>query len=1172
MEGESHQGPDFRTLFQSAPGLYLVLRPDAGFTIVAVSDAYLRATMTQRSEILGRGIFDVFPDNPDDPGASGTRNLRASLERVRADEIADAMPVQKYDIQRPDSEGGGFEERFWSPVNSPVLDADGELLHIIHRVEDVTEFVRVNQQRTEASKLNEEFRARIETMGAEVFRRAEQLAEANQELRTARDENSRLYERTRELDELKTQFFANVSHELRTPLTLILGPTRNLLGGETREEQRRELTVIERNARLLLKHVNDLLDVSKLDAGKLDIQYSQVNLAKLLRFIASHFESLAHERGIELQLRLPADDAVEIDVAKVERVVLNLMSNAFKFTPDGGRISLDAERKNGSVRIAVSDSGPGVPEELRPVIFERFRQVDGGANRRKEGTGLGLHIVREFVRLHRGNVWVETSETGGARFIAEIPEQAPTGAEVTAAADERETGVELELAGLESPKPAAREDARAFAPHAPSVLIVEDNVDMNAFIARSLEHEYRVLTASDGEQALNLAIRHRPDLIVTDVMMPGMSGEELIRRIRERFDLRDTPIVLLTARADDELRIRLLEQGAQDYLNKPFLPEELRARVGRLVEERRRQQQALREANTRLQEQLARLDLLQRITRAIGERHDLPSIYQVVVHRIEQDLPADFAGIWSVASGADTFDAAFHGSKAREAAPQFVRTGEAQFLMERGQMADWLGNNLAYFPDIDASSAPQLRALAPHELHSVVIAPLIAEGKLHGVILVAKRLSNGFSSGECEFLRQLSEHVALAAHQSGLRASLEHAYEDLQRTQRTMVQQERLRALGQMASGLAHDINNAISPISLYAGLLLERSEESRPKSQEYLRVIQRAADGVGQTVARMRAFYRPRDHEGEQSAVDLNALVAEVVELTRVRWETMPQERGKVVLLNHQAASSLPPVRGDAQDIRDAITNLIFNAVDAMPGGGTLTLRTLARVSIDEQRSIGGAIVLETSDTGIGMDAATRTRCVEPFFTTKGDRGTGLGLAMVYGMAHRHDADIEIESEPGHGTLVRIIFPQTEAVREGERTSSPSQQAPLRILVVDDDPLVVKALEEALRADGHSVVAAASGQAAIEEFANALAAGTPYRVVITDLGMPYVDGRQVAAAVKSQSPGTPVILLTGWGQQNSPNGESNSNIDQVLSKPPRIREIRSALTLLSDASPIHQK
>jgi signal transduction histidine kinase/DNA-binding response OmpR family regulator len=1148
-DGQFPANPDFRLLFESAPGSYLVLLPDAAFTIVAASDAYLRATMTRREAIVGRGIFDAFPDNPEDPGASGTRNLRASLERVRAGGVPDAMPVQKYDIRRPDADGGGYEERFWSPVNCPVLDSNGRLLHIIHRVEDVTEFVRVQQQRTEASKLNEEFRARIETMGAEVFRRAEQLADANKHLRVARDEISRLYERTREIDELKTQFFANVSHELRTPLTLILGPTRELLAGATEQSQRRELAVIERNARLLLKHVNDLLDVSKLDAGKLEMRYNRADLARVLRFIASHFESLGHARHIELALRLPPQLPAEIDVAKIERVVINLLSNAFKFTADGGRILLDAQTRDGVTFISVSDSGPGVPEEHRSAIFERFGQAPDVTGMRKGGTGLGLYIVKEFVRLHRGEVRVESADAGGARFVVEIPTSAPAGVGVQSADDPRDAVMELELAALEAPAPRVRESAHAAPTHAPRVLVVDDNPEISAFVARCLEADYQVLCASDGEQALNLAIRHGPDLIVTDVMMPGMSGEELVRRVRERIDLRDTPIILLTARSDDDLRVRLLQQGAQDYLNKPFLPEEIRVRARRLVEERRRQQQALREANERLQGQLARLDLLQQITRAIGERHDLPSIHQVVVHRVEQDLPVDFAGIWSVDSASEGLPTLCLGAKARAAARELPS-------IDWTRVSTWLDGSLVYIADVAAPDARNVPIPAVRDLRSVVVAPLLIDGKARGVMIIARRAPHDFTSGECEFVRQLSEHVALAAHQSALRISLQNAYDDLQRTQRAMVQQERLRALGQMASGLAHDINNAVSPISLYAGLMLERGVVSTAKEQEYLRVIQRAADGVGQTVARMRAFYRPRDEEGERSHLDLSTLVAEVVELTRVRWESMPQERGIVVALDAQIASGLPSIRGAAQDIRDAITNLIFNAVDAMPGGGTLTVRT--RVEARPRNAEG--VVLEVGDTGIGMDAATRARCVEPFFTTKGERGTGLGLAMVYGMAHRHDADLEIESEPGRGTLVRITFPRARTDAASPSASVPAKPQPMRILVVDDDPLVITALEAALHADGHSITTASGGQAAIEEFQDALSAGSPYETVITDLGMPFVDGRQVAAAIKSSSPHTPVILLTGWGRQNAPNGESNANIDHVLSKPPKIIEIRSAL------------
>jgi PAS fold len=199
--------PDFRALFESAPGLYLVLTTD--LTIVAVSDAYLRATMTEREKILGRGIFDVFPDNPDDPAATGVANLRASLERVLREKVADAMAVQKYDIRKLESEGGGFEERYWSPLNSPVLACDGTLRYIIHRVEDVTEFVRLKQQRTEQQKLTQELRTRSEQMEAEIYLRAAEVQDANRRLEAANEQLARLYEKSKELDRFNTQFFSH---------------------------------------------------------------------------------------------------------------------------------------------------------------------------------------------------------------------------------------------------------------------------------------------------------------------------------------------------------------------------------------------------------------------------------------------------------------------------------------------------------------------------------------------------------------------------------------------------------------------------------------------------------------------------------------------------------------------------------------------------------------------------------------------------------------------------------------------------------------------------------------------------------------------------------------------------------------------------------------------------
>jgi signal transduction histidine kinase/ActR/RegA family two-component response regulator len=760
--------PDFRVLFESAPGLYLVLTPDPAFTIVAVSDAYLRATMTRRDQILQRGIFEVFPDNPADPQATGTENLRASLERARDERTPDTMPVQKYDIRRPEAEGSGFEERYWSPVNCPVCDDDGTVRYIIHRVEDVTEFVRLKQQRSEQSRLSDELRARAEQMESEIFQRAQDLARANQDLRA-----------------------------------------------------------------------------------------------------------------------------------------------------------------------------------------------------------------------------------------------------------ERET--------------------------------------------------------------------------------------------------------------------------------------------------------SLREAYARMQAQLARLDLLHRITRAIGERQDLASIYQVIVHNLEDSLPVDLACIATCEPDSGQWTGATLGAKARASLPEFNLSGAS--ALPGGSDLSILGRReLTYIADTSAVRDEEawLRILRKGGFAALVIAPLAVERGQLGALIVARRAGERFSSGECEFLSQLAEHVALAIQQAELYRSLRAAYEDLRLTQRALLQQERLRALGQMASGIAHDINNAIMPISLYTSLLIEQGAALPQEVRGYLPLIQQAIESVGRTVERMRGFYRTREHDSPPVSIQLRKLVTEVVQLTRARWHSLPQQRGLVIDLKTVLEDNTPAIVGSEHDIRDALTNLIFNAVDAMPAGGQLTIRTaVIEEKIAAAQASTRSVVLEVTDTGVGMDPETRARCLEPFFTTKGEQGSGLGLAMVYGMAQRHDAELEITSEPGQGTTFRIRFVALAAGSAvvASPPVTPVMVSGLNVLVIDDDAVVIDALRATLQADGHTVTAASGGEQGIDAFLAARTRGSEFDAVITDLGMPYVDGRQVARAIKGVSLTTPVILLTGWGQRALADPAQSEHIDRILGKPPKLGELRAALAQLAVGS-----
>ena len=408
--------------------------------------------------------------------------------------------------------------------------------------------------------------------------------------------------------------------------------------------------------------------------------------------------------------------------------------------------------------------------------------------------------------------------------------------------------------------------------------------------------------------------------------------------------------------------------------------------------------------------------------------------------------------------------------------------------------------------------------------------------------------------------RELEDRVLMRTRE------LELSNEALRQAQQALIQQERLRALGQMASGIAHDINNAISPIALYTESMLERETALSPEARDRLLTIQRAIDDVAQTVARMREFYRPREPQLEQSELDLNQLAQQVIDLTRARWSDQPQRRGIMIELESKLASDLLPVRGADNEIRDALTNLIFNAVDAMPNGGVIEVRTRMPALSPQGAAAARQVSLEVSDTGIGMDEETRRRCLEPFFTTKGERGTGLGLAMVYGMAQRHGCKLEVDSTPGTGTTVRLVFPVSSAT-SSSTARVPTLQATarnLRILVVDDDPVLNESLRDTLQADGHRVITAGGGQAGIDAFRSALQTSEPFDVVITDLGMPYVDGRQVVDCVRASKPDTPIIMLTGWGQQPAADNEPIPRVDRLLSKPPRLQELRSALAELT--------
>ncbi|HEX2871083.1 MAG TPA: ATP-binding protein [Polyangiaceae bacterium] len=568
---------DFKRLFESSPDVLLVLLPDAPrYTMVAATDARLAVTHTTREATLGRGLFEVFPDNPDDTSADGTSNLRASLDRVVATCAPDTMAVQKYDIKGPD---GAFQTKYWSPKNLPVLGRDGRVAFILHRVEEVTELVL-------ASEAGEELRDRTRRMERDVVSRSRELAQAVDSLRLA---NARLGE----LDAAKTAFFSTVSHEFRTPLTLILGPLENALGRNQPALAPDELESLHRNALRLLRLVNSLLDFSRLEAGRLDLSFAATDLALLTAGLAGAFHSLMQDVGLRLVVECPPlPEPVYVDEQQWEKIVLNLVSNAFKFTFEGEvRVALSWHGDH--VELSVRDTGTGIPERELPRMFERFHRVEGARGRSHEGSGIGLSLVHELARLHGGAVRVTSALGRGSEFVVSIPTGAqhlPPGSIVEAARvrsdDPAVRGQVLEakqwLRSLDQPAAGAEALRPLSSPPAgprKRVLVADDNADMREYLRRLLSASCDVTLVEDGQAALAAALANPPDLILSDIMMPRMDGVALLAALRAEPRTSAVPVILISARAGEEARLEVIETGADDYLVKPFAARELLARV-----------------------------------------------------------------------------------------------------------------------------------------------------------------------------------------------------------------------------------------------------------------------------------------------------------------------------------------------------------------------------------------------------------------------------------------------------------------------------------------------------------------------------------------------------------------------------------------------------------------
>ena len=450
-------------------------------------------------------------------------------------------------------------------------------------------------------------------------------------------------EKVKEMDHLKTQFFANVSHEFRTPLTLILGPLKQIYQGNFKGDLHMVAGVMIRNSKRLLHLVNQLLDFSKLEAGSATLQASVGDLVEFTRTMFSAFESTAKNRQLDYLFQsnvstLPA----YYDREKLDKVIINLLSNAFKFTRDNGTIKLRmstnikdpvVDKGEGVVEISVEDSGRGISSDKLPHIFDRFYQADASYTRQQEGTGIGLALAKELVELHYGSISVTSKKSEGSTFIIHLPLG-------KSHLKEEEVVVRKGYRPIDStavealPEKLTIEQANANNNgDLPILLIVEDNEDMRLYLREILSENYHIIEGSDGQVGWDIALDQTPDLIISDVMMPGMDGHQLCEHLKTDERTSHIPVVLLTARAGEEAKLEGLETGADDYITKPFSPVELKARVQNLIELRQK-----------LREQFGRNVSLQPkgvVITSTDERFLQRALDILEIHRSDTDFNSD---------------------------------------------------------------------------------------------------------------------------------------------------------------------------------------------------------------------------------------------------------------------------------------------------------------------------------------------------------------------------------------------------------------------------------------------------------------------------------------------------------------------------------------------------
>lgn len=912
----------------------------------------------------------------------------------------------------------------------------------------------------------------------------------------------------------------------------MLGPIEDALNDASAAAlsptQRNRLETAHRNSLRLLRLVNSLLDFSRIEAGRMEASFEPVDLAKLTAELASNFESATERAGLGLRIDCPElPQPVYVDRDMWDKIVLNLLSNAFKFTFAGEiavqlRPSADAR----SVEMAIRDTGVGIPESELPRLFERFHRIEGQESRSFEGSGIGLALVQELVKLHGGTIRAESKLGEGTAFIVSVPFG-------LAHLPADRVGTEQSRISTSLRADAFVEEALRWLPHSDSapgdgpadraddasellfggrtdgarILIADDNADMRNYIRRLLGTRWRVETVPDGRAALAAIRARKPDLILTDVMMPGMDGFELLRELRSDQTLRDLPVITLSARAGEEAHVEGLGAGADDYLTKPFSARELVARVNANLEMARLWRDAtrdLRESEVRFRNMADHAPVMMWMTDPTGSLTYLNRLWSEFTGQTPEHALG--FGAWEALHPEDRPESEGIFFTANAAHEQFriecrLRRRDGVYRWALNAASPRFGDDGAFL------------------------------GYIGSVIDITDRK-------EAEQILQQANEI--------LEQRIAAAIAERAETEAQLRQAQKMEAIGKLTGGVAHDFNNVLQVI---AGnlQLLTRDFVSNPRAEQRLHTAIAAISRGSKLASQLLAFGRRQPLAPK--VINLGRLIRNIDDMLR-------RALGEGIEIETIIAGGLWNTFVDTVQVENALLNLAINSRDAMNGHGKLTIEAgnafLDDAYVTRQADVtaGQYVMVAVTDTGCGIPPDLIEHVFEPFFTTKAEgQGTGLGLSMVYGFVKQSGGHTKIYSEPGQGTTVRLYLPRA---REQEDIETDVEAAPATggtetVLVVEDDEDVRRTVVDMLSELGYRVLKARDAQSALV----IIESGVPIDLLFTDVVMPgTLRSPELARKAQDRLPNLAVLFTSGYTENAIVHGGRLDDGIDLLSKP----------------------